>query len=203
MPGTSARSATVSVRQPRQLLLDGLGGQLTCDLVELGDRPGDPDRRGDAELGEEVVDVACRSRQLGRCRRVGTKESLAQTYRADVEARPPRAEDELGRAAADVEDERGLVGCADAPPGQLRLLVPGQEAGREPESACHLGQELRSVFGIARGARRDDEGALGPEPPDLLPERIDGRERPCDRLRQEPATGVDALRRAASPPSGE
>ena len=126
---------------------------------------------------------------------------LGQTDAADVEALAEdhallAAEDQLGRAAADVEDERPL---AQGPVGrdpairQERFLVTGEEARREAVAPLDLAQERLAVLGVPDGARREREGALGAEPlgvAAIVDEHVpDARE----RGRQELAPRVDAL----------
>ena len=83
--------------------------------------------------------------------------ALGQPHGADVEARADPRPDELGRAAAEVDHER--VGAADAAPGQLRLLLAREQARPEPVASLDLVQELLAVFGVADGARRDEQDA--------------------------------------------
>src|SRR5207302_7620241 len=100
--------------------------------------------------------------------RIGVQEALGQTDGADVEAvvplhavRSPR--DELGRAAAEVDDQRRLAEPAsgrDAAERHQRLVVPGQQSRREAVRPLDLSQERLAVLGIANRARPDREHAL-------------------------------------------
>ena len=86
---------------------------------------------------------------------------------ADVEARrragpAVRAEHELGRAAADVDDERVLE--RRAPRGhaavhERRLLVAVEQTRREAVAPLDLAEERLAVLRVADGARRDRERA--------------------------------------------
>src|SRR5262249_11915001 len=54
---------------------------------------------------------------------------LGEAHRAHRQAGAEAAEYEFGRAAADVDEERRGSELADAPPGQLRLLVAREQLG--------------------------------------------------------------------------
>ena len=78
----------------------------------------------------------------------------------------PAADDQLGRAAADVEDEDRLVaGALRGRPqvGQVGLLLAGQKPGVEVEALPQLGDEGLAVDGVAHGAGSDRHHPLGPQ----------------------------------------
>jgi len=73
------------------------------------------------------------------------------------------AEHELGRAAADVADERPRrrrPRRGDAAERHERLVVAGQQARVEAVAPLHLAEEGLAVLGVAHGARRDRERPL-------------------------------------------
>ena len=75
-------------------------------------------------------------------------------------------DDELGRAAADVDDERPrAIGRSHATPRkrQLGLLVAVEQARREAVAPLDLAEERLAVVGVADGARPDGEDALRAE----------------------------------------
>ena len=94
-------------------------GEAEVERGERRDRAGDADRaRGLTAGRQERPDV--------RGDRVDVlAELLRQAHRADVDALVPVAEDELGRPAADVEDQRVRRDLADAASRQRRFLVAG------------------------------------------------------------------------------
>ncbi len=72
---------------------------------------------------------------------------------------------ELGRAAADVDDEHVVQWIAagrDAADHQRRFLPSGEELRREPIAPFDLPEERLAVLGVSHRARRDRERALGP-----------------------------------------
>ena len=79
------------------------------------------------------------------------------------QARPEAVEGELGRATADVDQQRRRPEIADAPLGQLRLLVAREQPRREPVAPLDLAEERLSVLRVADGARRDEQRPLGAE----------------------------------------
>ena len=96
---------------------------------------------------------------------VRAKEALGQANAAEVEAPVPVAEDELGRAAADVDDQRSRRKRApggDPGVGESRLLISGQEAGVEAVAPFDLAEERLAVLRVPDGARRDGERPLDP-----------------------------------------
>ena len=109
-------------------------------------------------------------------------------------ARSVRPDDlELGRAAADVDDERARLDRADAAQRQRSLLVAGQQARREAVAPLDLAEEGLAVLGVADGARRDAERPLGAELLELAAVVGEDVADARDRQRQQPAALVDAL----------
>src|SRR3954454_12229998 len=89
-------------------------------------------------------------------------EALGQPHAADVEARVPLGEDELGRAAADVDDQRPVrerAAGSDSARGQLGLVVAGEQPGREPVAPLDLAEERLAVLRVADRTRRYGERA--------------------------------------------
>ena len=112
-----------------------------------------------------------------------------------VEVDPvPVADDQLGRAAADVDHEHGLDrgpfgGGADV--GQPGLLLAVEDPRREREPLAQLGDEGVAVVGVADGAGRDRIGLLdagGVAGPDVLGDHPAGL---LDRLRGQLPGEVD------------
>src|SRR4029077_16483385 len=108
--------------------------------------------------------------------------------RADIHARPEAFGDQLGRSAADVDDDGSVVERPDAAQCHRSLLVAAQEARRECERPLDLPEECLAVLRIAHGACRDGEGPLGAERfelPPVLTQRVpdasdrDGEEAPA------------------------
>ena len=130
------------------------------------------------------------------------EEALRQPDRAYVEALVPAGEDQLGRAAADVEDEDPAFECAYASSRQLRLLVPAEDVRYVAVGRLHGLGERGAVPGVPDSARRDRERSLGPEPVDLAP--VLG-ERSVDSLLRRAAAsgGSQHLRRAGSRSTAE
>ena len=140
---------------------------------ERRDRAGDADRRsrgradlvGDA-LHEQRADGARATSELVRRRRVRGEEPLGVADGAELEADMEVVEDQLGRAAADVDHERPrpqLASGGDAAPRQQRLVVAREHARREAVAPLDLAEERLAVLGLAHGARRDRERPLGAE----------------------------------------
>ena len=101
--------------------------------------------------------------------------------------------DQLGRAAADVDDDGARLERPDAAQGHRRLLVAGEQPGREAVRPLDLAEERLAVLGVADGARRDGERALGAELLELA--AVVGEHVPHarDGDRQEAPARVDAL----------
>ena len=95
--------------------------------VERGDRrhrPGDADRPLGLRLRQQPAHVLADRADI-------LAEALGHPHAADVEALAHIGADDLhlGRAAADVDDERSGLECADAAQRQLGLLVAAQAGG--------------------------------------------------------------------------
>ena len=103
---------------------------------------------------------------------------------------------DLGRAAADVEQERLRAERADAAPRQLGLFVAAQEPRAEAVRPLDLAEERLAVLGVAHGAGGDGERALGAERLELAPVVGQHVAHARDRHRQQPAARVDALAEA-------
>ncbi len=99
------------------------------------------------------------------------QEALRDPYASDVEARrgagtAVRAEDELGGAAPDVDDERVLE---RRPPGRHApvhercLLAAVEQARREAVAPFDLAEKRLAVLRVADGARRDGERSRSAE----------------------------------------
>ena len=107
-----------------------------------------------------------------------------------------RCGDQLGRAAADVDDHRPGVELAAGghpPPGHARLVVAGEELRREAVAPLDLAEERLAVLGVPDGARPDRERALGAEALELAPVVGEHVAHPGDRQRQEAPARVHAL----------
>ena len=105
-------------------------------------------------------------------------------------------DDQLGRAAADVHDERSGL-RVDAASRELRFLVAADEPRREAVAPFDLAEERLAVLRVAHGARRDGERALRAEAlerPAVVGERVAHAR---DRNGEEAACARRRLRRAA------
>ncbi len=202
---SSLRSSSESAARCGHLALDRGGSErvpvrlalvVTLEVeIERGqrhDRPGDADRAGGVEVGKRCAD------RLGHRRSV-LAELLGQPDRADVHAHGAVGEHQLGRAAADVHDHHSVeVVAAErrAGEGEPRLLLAGEQPRREAVAPLDLAEEGLAVLGVADGAGRDAEDALGAElldPPAVLAEDVaDAR----DREGEEPPARIDALAEA-------
>ena len=132
----------------------------------------------DVARGQHVEGVLAHRLQLGRGRRVRAQVALGQRARADEERRAPvdpardRADGDLGRPSADVDDgddARQLLAerLRGAEEGQPRLLV----AVEDLDLLAHARQELVAVDGGADAGRGHHPHALGAgrgREPDLL-----------------------------------
>ena len=152
-------------------------------LATSSDEPAD--RRGRRRVG---VDVA-----LGLAHDPG----LGGDVEADRAAAP---DDELRRAAADVDDEQfALVArsLARGPgEGQRGLLVAADRARVEAEALADGGAELSAVGGVADRAREHRGGgrhAVLVDSPAVAPQRL---EDPLDRIVLQAAGGVGAVAQA-------
>ena len=185
-------------------------GVVLCELEikggERGDRPGDADRGVRANVGRHALREQCAHSFCARIEllargRIRVEEALSEADATEVEAvveaeacRP--ADDEFGGAAADVDHER--VGShvppeRDATEGELRFLVAGEQPRREAVAPLDLAEERFAVLGVANGAGRDRERALGAELLGLAPEVREHVANPRDRCGEEALAVVDAL----------
>ena len=141
------------------------------DRRRRGHGPGDADRGVRPQRREQRTDVLGASFELLLGRRVRRKESLGEADAPRLRAHRPGdpvavRHDELGRAAADVDEQRARAQGAvarDAPQHELGLLATVEHPRREPVAPLDLAQERLPVVGIAHGARPDREHALGAE----------------------------------------
>src|SRR2546423_6350116 len=192
-------------------------GEPEIERGERGDRPGDADRCSWADVLRDAVCEQLTHRCAARVellagRRIRVEEALGQADAAEVEAvMKPEAvrptDDEFGRAAPDVDHERvfrHLSAGGDAPKGQLGFLVPGEQPGLEAVAPLDLAEESLAVLGVANGAGRDCERALGAEPLCLASKVGEHVPNPGDRGGGEALALVDALTEASDlQPSGD
>ena len=82
---------------------------------------------------------------------------------------------------------------ADSAKRQVRLLVAGQQAGREAVAPFDLAEEGLAVLGVADRARRDEQRALGAEALELAPVVGETVADARDRQGQELVPGIDSL----------
>src|SRR6266576_3814984 len=127
--------------------------------VERGDAR---DRRRHAD---RVLRVELREERAGRldARLHVFAVPLGEAPRAHRQARPEAVEGEFGRATADVDQQRRRPEIADAPLGQLGLLVAREQPCREPVAPLDLAEERLPVLRVADGARRNEQRPLGAE----------------------------------------
>ena len=128
------------------------------------------------------------------------EEALGEPDAADLQRfellrREAAADDELGRAAADVDDEarlgRGRQDVGDAVVDEPRFLVAGDDVDREAERALGLRQEVGRVGREAERVRRDGAHGRRMQPPDALAEAREAGDRGAPRLGREAAAGVE------------
>src|SRR3954471_13069380 len=108
---------------------------------------------------------------------------------------------ELGRAAADVDDDdrRLVLGVAlagRAEEGETGLLVAGEDLGAQPVVVGHLVDERGAVGGVAHRAGEDGDVALGLLGVEALAVLRERRADAVHRLVGQAAGGVDALAQA-------
>ena len=129
------------------------------------------------ELARDRFDLDARHgfrglHRRGADRAVG-EESLRHADAADRQRFEPlgletAADDELGRAAADVDDEPRLERARqlvrDAEVGEARLFVAADDVDRKADRALGARQELARVRRDAKRVRRDDAHADGCRP---------------------------------------
>ena len=105
------------------------------------------------------------------------------------------ADDQLGRAAADVDHQGGLDRRpfrGDADVGEAGLLLAVEDPRRKRESLAQLGDERVAVLGVADSAGRDRVGRLDSgrlADPHVVGDHIAGR---LDRLRRQLTGEVDS-----------
>ena len=123
-------------------------------------------------------------------------EPLGEPHAAEVATHAHLCADdlELGRAAADVDDEGARLVTAPIPTQrQCSLFLTGQQAGREAVAPLDLAEKGLTVLRIAHGARGDAERTLGAERLELAAVVAEDVADACNREGQEPAALVDAL----------
>src|SRR5215211_290455 len=122
-----------------------------------------PDLGGHA-LGERGADIRGSSRRVsGKTLREANAAEVVALVKGHA-ARPP--EDQLGRAAADIDDERVLLNRpagGDAAEREQRLFVAREEARLEAVAPFDLAEKRLPVLGVPDGACREGERALGTE----------------------------------------
>ena len=126
------------------------------DRGQAGDRPRDADRVVDDEIlrdrGRDMPGAApswprTADRRAGTARSAGRSRCRCCTATADRRGR----DDELGRAAADVEDERRALEppvARDAAKRQLGLVLAAEELGREAVAPLDLTEERLAVLRV-------------------------------------------------------
>ena len=111
----------------------------------------------------------------------------------------PAGLDQLGRAAADVDDERARIErAARRHPAQrqLGLLVSAQQLRHEAVAPLDLAQERLAVLGVAHGARRDQQRAFGAEALGVAPVLRQRVPHARDRHREQAPPLVDSFAEA-------
>ena len=196
--------------QPRQAFARDAGRRHAVLLEDFGERERGARRRVrgapvlGAELARDRFDLGARrgvGRGEGRRRqRAVGEEAPRHADAADLQRFEPlrhetAADDELGRAAADVDDEPRLVGCRkhvrDAVVDEPRFLVAGDDVDREAERALRLRQERRGVLRHAERVGGDRAHGGRMQALDALAEAREARERGAPRLGREPALLVE------------
>ncbi len=190
-----------------------IGLELLFHGGRRGRRPGDGDSeshgvsllRGDG-VEKRLPGLAGEGRQLSGVRRVVVDMTLAHPDDpggdGDVEARRATdADDELGRAAADVDHDRGLGGRRPtghrSEEGQLGLLLAAQDPGVQSVTLADPAGEVLTVGGIAHRRGHDGQVGLavvGIDLPAVVGERL---EDPADGLLRQRPAGIHSL-----PPAG-
>src|SRR5262249_36685539 len=119
--------------------------------------------------------------------------ALGEANRAERQADAEVVERELGRSAADVDEERPGGEPSDPATRHVRLVVAGEQLRREAVAPLDLAEQRLAVLRVAHGAGRDEQRAVGAERlgrAAVIRERVaDAR----DRDGEETAAGVDAL----------
>ena len=126
-------------------------------------------------FGRQIFELAGGGRVAGDVAlAVADDARLQRVMEGDLAA---AADDQLGRAAADVDHQcrlgwRRLGGGTEV--GQPRLLLAVEDPGREREPLPQLGDEGAAVVGVADRTGRDRVDRLGAElleDPDVTPDR--------------------------------
>ena len=133
--------------------------------------PATPITPAGARPGRESRTCAAHAESSLRSGWVGAEEALREPDATELRAHPGRdavgaSEDELGRAAADVDEQRGRLDHAvrgRAPEAERRLVLAREEAGREAVAPLDLAEEGFAVRRVARGAGGDREHPLSAE----------------------------------------
>ena len=151
--------------------------QVGGDLGDREDRAGGPDggldlraRDGLLETLQPRADRLAQGLLVARGQRVRRDVEVREAHRAEVEALGEEhllslGDDDLRRAAADVEDEERVAGGrkvrAHGPRDEARLLLPRDHGEADPRLAPRAPDELAAVRRLAHGARRDGRDRLG------------------------------------------
>ena len=114
----------------------------------------------------------------------------------------PAADDELGRAPADVDDEprleRARQFVRDAEVGETRLLVAADDVDRKADRALGAPQELARVRRDAKRVRRDHAHRRRVQAGQPLAEAREACERRLHRRGLQPSLGVERRRPGAA-----
>src|SRR5215208_5671078 len=195
-------------RRAEPVAVDAFGIRVPKAEVDSGERrdgAGDPERARRADLcgeaGKGLPDMPTARGDLLGAGRIAAEVSLRQPDTAEVEAcvkvhAVGAADDHLGRAAADVHKERAAVHGTSrrrAPEREKGLVIAAQEARRESVAPLDLAEERLPVLGVANGARRDCQRALGTGLLERPPVLDKGVPDPRDGDRQQPAAVVDTF----------
>ena len=139
--------------------------------------------------------------ELRRRRGIRREEPLREPHATGLQARSEAhaarpADEKLGRAAADVDqqrldDERAAGG--DTVEGRLRLVLAGKQPGRPAVARRETSEERRAVRGVTYGARRDSQHLLRSELGGLARIAVEHRMDAFDRRPEQRATLVDAF----------
>ena len=182
------------------------------DRRDRPDRAGAADRRlppGIAEAPSDRLELQA-SRHLGAAHARAVDGAVAEVgeahaHAAHVEALAVHrleglADDELGAASADVDDEPAAAvtgeGVGDAEVDQARLLASGDHLDRVAERLLRVAPEALRVVGAAQRVGADRAHGPGRHLAQPLPEALEAGERPRPRLRRQAAVGVEPCREA-------
>ena len=158
-----------------------------------------------AELAGDRLDFRTRVR-FCRCKRVGAQRAVrkeplrhadaAELQRLQALGRHPAADDELGRAAADVDDEprlgRRRQFVRDAEIDEARLFVAADDVDREAECGFGLRQEFRRILRDAERVGRDRAHGGRMQSRQPLAKALEACERRAPRGQRQVAFLVDA-----------